>query len=61
MRRSRTTRYETLGNAALFSFSVRVSDEDGTKIAFDKTGAGPAVIIVNRALQYRAFEEYFKS
>jgi hypothetical protein len=27
MRRSRTTRYETLGNAALFSFSVRVSDE----------------------------------
>src|SRR6266568_2585837 len=27
MRRSRTTRHETLGDAALFSFSVRVSDE----------------------------------
>jgi len=38
-----------------------VTSKDGTKIAFDKTGAGPAVIIVNGALQYRAFEEYFKS
>ena len=27
MRRSRTTRHETLGNAALFSFSVAVPDE----------------------------------
>jgi hypothetical protein len=27
MRRGRTTEHETLGNAALFSFSVSVSDE----------------------------------
>jgi pimeloyl-ACP methyl ester carboxylesterase len=33
-----------------------VTSKDGTKIAFDKTGAGPAVIIVNGALQYRAFD-----
>src|SRR5258707_6958282 len=33
-----------------------VTSKDGTKIAFDKTGAGPAVIIVNGALQYLAFD-----
>jgi len=33
-----------------------VTSKDGTKIAFDKTGAGPAVIIVNGAMQYRAFD-----
>jgi pimeloyl-ACP methyl ester carboxylesterase len=33
-----------------------VTSKDGTKIAFDKTGAGPAVILVNGATQYRAFD-----
>ena len=33
-----------------------VTSKDGTKIAFDKTGSGPAVIIVNGAMQYRAMD-----
>jgi pimeloyl-ACP methyl ester carboxylesterase len=33
-----------------------VTSKDGTKIAFDKTGSGPAVIIVNGAIQFRAFD-----
>ena len=28
-----------------------VTSKDGTKIAFDKTGSGPAVILVNGAMQ----------
>lgn len=31
-----------------------VTSKDGTKIAFDKIGSGPAIIIVNGAMQYRA-------
>src|SRR5438105_7936438 len=33
----------------------KVTSKDGTKIAFDKVGSGPAVILVNGALAYRAF------
>jgi pimeloyl-ACP methyl ester carboxylesterase len=33
-----------------------VTSQDGTKIAFDKVGSGPAVILVNGALAYRAFD-----
>jgi pimeloyl-ACP methyl ester carboxylesterase len=35
-----------------------VTSKDGTKIAFDKTGAGPAVILVNGAMQFRAFDPF---
>lgn len=35
-----------------------VTSKDGTKIAFDKTGSGPAVIIVNGAMQFRAFDPF---
>lgn len=31
-----------------------ITSKDGTSIAFDKTGSGPAVILVGGALQYRA-------
>src|SRR5512134_1623251 len=30
-----------------------VTSRDGTKIAFDKVGSGPAVILVNGAMSYR--------
>src|SRR5262249_42055476 len=33
-----------------------VRSHDGTQIAFDKVGAGPAVILVNGAIVYRAFD-----
>jgi pimeloyl-ACP methyl ester carboxylesterase len=33
-----------------------VTSQDGTKIAFDKVGSGPAVILVNGATAYRAFD-----
>lgn len=33
-----------------------VVSKDGTKIAFDKVGSGPAVILINGATQYRAFD-----
>jgi pimeloyl-ACP methyl ester carboxylesterase len=33
-----------------------VTSQDGTPIAFDKVGSGPAVILVNGALAYRAFD-----
>lgn len=33
-----------------------VTSKDGTRIAFDKTGDGPAIIIVNGAIQFRAFD-----
>jgi pimeloyl-ACP methyl ester carboxylesterase len=33
-----------------------VTSKDGTTIAFDKAGSGPAVILVNGAIQYRAFD-----
>jgi pimeloyl-ACP methyl ester carboxylesterase len=32
-----------------------VTSKDGTKIAFDKVGSGPAVILVHGAMSYRAF------
>jgi len=32
-----------------------VTSQDGTTIAFDKVGSGPAVILLNGALAYRAF------
>ena len=32
-----------------------VTSKDGTQIAYDKTGQGPAVIVVDGALNYRAF------
>lgn len=34
-----------------------VTSKDGTTIAFDKWGQGPAVILVDGALQYRAFDQ----
>lgn len=33
-----------------------VTSKDGTRIAFDKVGSGPVVILVNGATQYRAFD-----
>ena len=33
-----------------------VTSKDGTKIAFDKVGSDPAVILVNGAMAYRAFD-----
>jgi len=33
-----------------------VTSRDGTRIAFDRVGAGPAVILVGGALQHRAFD-----
>jgi pimeloyl-ACP methyl ester carboxylesterase len=35
-----------------------VTSKDGTQIAFDKTGPGPAVILVNGAMQFRAFDPF---
>jgi pimeloyl-ACP methyl ester carboxylesterase len=35
-----------------------VTSKDGTKIAFDKTGSGSAVILVNGAMQFRAFDPF---
>lgn len=35
-----------------------VTSQDGTKIAFDKVGAEPAVILVNGAMVYRAFDPF---
>ncbi|HEX6033481.1 MAG TPA: alpha/beta hydrolase [Anaerolineales bacterium] len=34
-----------------------VTSKDGTKIAYDRWGDGPAVILVDGALQYRAFDQ----
>ncbi len=33
------------------------TSKDGTTIAFDRLGAGPALILVDGALQYRAFDQ----
>jgi pimeloyl-ACP methyl ester carboxylesterase len=33
-----------------------VTSKDGTQIAFDKVGSGPAVILINGAMSYRAFD-----
>jgi pimeloyl-ACP methyl ester carboxylesterase len=33
-----------------------VTSKDGTKIAFDRTGSGPAVVLVNGATQHRAMD-----
>jgi pimeloyl-ACP methyl ester carboxylesterase len=37
-----------------------VTSKDGTTIAFDQYGAGPVVILVDGALQYRAFDQGMK-
>jgi pimeloyl-ACP methyl ester carboxylesterase len=37
-----------------------VTSQDGTKIAYDRDGAGPAVILVNGALGDRALDRRFK-
>lgn len=34
-----------------------VTSKDGTTIAFDQSGTGPAVILVAGNLQYRAFDQ----
>jgi pimeloyl-ACP methyl ester carboxylesterase len=34
-----------------------VTSKDGTMIAYDQSGKGPAVILVDGALQYRAFDQ----
>jgi pimeloyl-ACP methyl ester carboxylesterase len=34
-----------------------VTSKDGTTIAFDQSGQGPAIILVDGALQYRAFDQ----
>src|SRR5215207_5339924 len=34
-----------------------VTSKDGTTIAYDESGKGPAVILVDGALQYRAFDQ----
>src|SRR5215216_799706 len=34
-----------------------VTSKDGTTIAFDQSGNGPVVILVDGALQYRAFDQ----
>ena len=34
-----------------------ITSKDGTSIAFDQSGNGPVVILVDRALQYRAFDQ----
>jgi pimeloyl-ACP methyl ester carboxylesterase len=35
----------------------KVISKDGTTIAFDQSGKGPAIILVDGALQYRAFDQ----
>ena len=37
-----------------------VTSKDGTTIAFDQSGKGPVVILVDGALQYRAFDQGMK-
>ena len=37
-----------------------VTSKDGTTIAYDQTGKGPVVILVDGALQYRAFDQGMK-
>jgi pimeloyl-ACP methyl ester carboxylesterase len=37
-----------------------VTSKDGTRIAFDQSGEGPVVILVDGALQYRAFDQGMK-
>jgi pimeloyl-ACP methyl ester carboxylesterase len=34
---------------------ISVRSSDGTTIGFDRTGAGPAVVLVDGALSYRGF------
>lgn len=34
-----------------------ITSKDGTVIAYDQSGSGPAVILVDGALQYRAFDQ----
>lgn len=35
----------------------KITSKDGTKIAFDRSGKGPALILVGGAFQYRAIDE----
>jgi hypothetical protein len=35
---------------------LSVTSQDGTNIAFDRVGSGPAVILVSGATAYRAFD-----
>src|SRR4051794_9319750 len=35
-----------------------VTSEDGTRIAYDRSGAGPALILVGGALGYRKFKKF---
>lgn len=45
-----------VGGATAQGSGATVTSRDGTRIAFDKTGAGPAIILVNGALQDRALD-----
>jgi pimeloyl-ACP methyl ester carboxylesterase len=36
-----------------------VTSKDGTTIAYEQTGSGPALILVNGAMQYRATDPFF--
>lgn len=38
----------------------KVSSKDGTAIAYDRTGRGPAVVIVGGAMSYRSFPGFVK-
>lgn len=37
--------------------SLFVTSADGTRIAYDRDGTGPGVILVSSAMQYRAFNQ----
>jgi pimeloyl-ACP methyl ester carboxylesterase len=39
---------------------LTVTSADGTKIAYDRYGEGPALILVNGALGYRKFKNFEK-
>jgi pimeloyl-ACP methyl ester carboxylesterase len=43
-----------INSEGLHQNPAQIKSKDGTQIAFDKTGVGPAIIIVNGALSYRA-------
>ena len=37
---------------------IRVRSADGTSIAFQRTGTGPALVLVDAAAHYRAFSSF---
>jgi pimeloyl-ACP methyl ester carboxylesterase len=47
--------YNIITNTRRYPIMEKVTSKDGTQIAYDKTGNGPVVIIVNGALGYREF------